>query len=157
MALAELCVKCGAHLPVFTASAPAPIRVEKVSNPDASPKSRTVMAILAWFTGFVGVHRFYAGRIPSGVTMALVWTIGMGIYIAAIIAAVAAGTLDRTASLTVFEAAVRTAPGWPVILLMATGGLMITGMEVWRLVDFAMILLGKFRDGAGKVVTRWVN
>ena len=41
---------------------------------DASPKSRTIALILAFFLGFFGVHRFYAGRIGWG--LAFFFTFG---------------------------------------------------------------------------------
>ena len=155
--LAELCVKCGARFLTAAAAAPVPAKADKVIDPSTSPKSRTVMAILAWFTGFVGVHRFYAGRIPSGVAMAVIWVIGMGIYLAAIVASIAADAFGRTMGLAVYETVARASPGGFAILLMVVGGLMTTGIEIWRLVDFIMVLLGKFRDGANRPVMRWVN
>jgi hypothetical protein len=42
-------------------------------------------------------------------------------------------------------------------LLMVIGGLMTASIEVWRLVDFVMVLMGKFRDGANRPVTLWMN
>lgn len=48
----KYCPKCGA-----------------VINP--SPKSRTIAAILAFFLGFLGIHRFYLGKIISGILQIL--------------------------------------------------------------------------------------
>ena len=43
----------------------------------ASPKSRTVAAILGFFLGGLGVHRFYLGNIGMGVALLLVgWMTG---------------------------------------------------------------------------------
>lgn len=44
-----------------------------------SPKSRLVAAILAWYLGIFGVHRFYAGRIVSGIFMILTFG-GLGLW-----------------------------------------------------------------------------
>jgi TM2 domain-containing membrane protein YozV len=123
----------------------------------SSPKSRTVMAVLAWFTGYVGVHRFYAGRIPSGVAMAIVWVLGMCIYVPGIIFSMADDVFGRTTGFAAIETAARTSPVWFGVLLIIVGGLMVTGMEIWRLVDFVMVLLGRFRDGDGLPITRWLN
>ena len=43
-----------------------------VPAPGVSPKSRTVAAILGFFFGFLGVHRFYLGNIGMGVALLLV-------------------------------------------------------------------------------------
>ena len=45
------------------------------TNYNASPKSRTVAAILAYFLGFVGGQLFYTGRIGGGIVSILFcWT-----------------------------------------------------------------------------------
>jgi TM2 domain-containing membrane protein YozV len=44
-----------------------------------SPKSRAAAAILAWFLGIFGVHRFYVGKVGTGVLM--IFTLGgLGIW-----------------------------------------------------------------------------
>jgi hypothetical protein len=44
-----------------------------------SPKSRVVAALLAWFLGFLGIHRFYVGKVGTGVLM-IVTLGGLGIW-----------------------------------------------------------------------------
>ncbi len=44
-----------------------------------SPKSRAAAAILAWFLGVFGVHRFYVGKVGTGI--AQIFTLGgLGIW-----------------------------------------------------------------------------
>ena len=68
--LAEICVKCGA-------------RLAKAEAADISPKSRlttTLLCILpAWFVWVNGVHRFYLGKIGTGIAMLLTLG-GLGIW-----------------------------------------------------------------------------
>lgn len=65
-----------------------------------STKSKGVAAVLCFFLGFLGVHRFYAGKVGTGVLWLLT-------------------------------------AGW--------GGIGV-------LVDFIMILCGKFKDGTGAYI-----
>jgi TM2 domain-containing membrane protein YozV len=46
----------------------------------ASPKSRLAAAILAWFLGVFGVHRFYVGKVGTGILMILTLG-GLGIWV----------------------------------------------------------------------------
>lgn len=57
--------------------APKPTH-DAAGNP-ISPSSRTVAAILAFFLGVLGVHRFYVGKVGTGVAQIL--TVGgLGIW-----------------------------------------------------------------------------
>lgn len=72
----------------YAAAAPAPAyptfangkpAVDEMGEP-VSPKSRLAAALLAWFFGFLGVHRFYVGKIGTGVLM--IFTLGgLGIWV----------------------------------------------------------------------------
>lgn len=50
-----------------------------VNGRPASPKSRLAAAILAWFLGVIGVHRFYVGKVGTGILMILTLG-GLGIW-----------------------------------------------------------------------------
>ncbi len=44
-----------------------------------SPKSRLAAAILAWFVGWLGIHRFYLGKVGTGLLM--IFTLGgLGVW-----------------------------------------------------------------------------
>jgi TM2 domain-containing membrane protein YozV len=49
------------------------------SGRPASPKSRLAAAILAWFLGLLGVHRFYVGKVGTGILMVLTFG-GVGVW-----------------------------------------------------------------------------
>ena len=46
---------------------------------EVSPKSRLIVTLLAWFLGVLGVHRFYLGKIGTGILM-LITLGGLGIW-----------------------------------------------------------------------------
>jgi TM2 domain-containing membrane protein YozV len=46
----------------------------------ASPKSRLAAALLAWFLGVFGIHRFYVGKVGTGILMILTLG-GLGIWV----------------------------------------------------------------------------
>lgn len=50
-----------------------------MEDSDISPRSRLVAALLCFFFGCLGVHRFYAGKIGTGILM-LVTLGGLGIW-----------------------------------------------------------------------------
>jgi len=68
--LTEICMKCGARVAKAgstTTAAPAG---------DVSAKSRMVAMLLALFLGQLGIHRFYLGKIGTGVVMLVLTIIG---------------------------------------------------------------------------------
>lgn len=47
---------------------------------EVSPKSRLATSLLCWFLGVFGVHRFYLGKIGTGILMILTFG-GFGIWV----------------------------------------------------------------------------
>ncbi len=65
----------GAEIPVFPNGKP---RLDTYGNP-VSEKSRLAAALLCWFVGVFGVHRFYVGKVGTGLLM--LFTLGgLGIW-----------------------------------------------------------------------------
>ena len=52
---------------------------EVVTQSTLSDKSKVVAALLSFFLGALGIHRFYLGRIGSGIVMLVLNIIGFGI------------------------------------------------------------------------------
>lgn len=69
--LAEICIKCGVRL----SKAEVKAKVEAAAG-EVSTKSRLVVALLAWFLGIFGAHRFYLGKIGTAVTMLILTIFG---------------------------------------------------------------------------------
>ena len=64
---AEICPKCGCRQKALPSS-------NANSDGNASPKSRLAACLLCWFLGCIGVHRFYVGKIGTGI--AQIFTLG---------------------------------------------------------------------------------
>ena len=62
--VAEICVKCGAKVGKGAALG------------SISPKSRTAVTLFAFFLGWLGIHRFYTGKVGSAVGMLVLGILG---------------------------------------------------------------------------------
>jgi TM2 domain-containing membrane protein YozV len=81
------CQKCGKEAPTEAAFCPncgAPLRTTAMgpgyqSEKAVSPHSRLAALLLCFFLGCLGVHRFYVGKVGTGVAM--IFTLGgLGIW-----------------------------------------------------------------------------
>jgi TM2 domain-containing membrane protein YozV len=82
------CQKCGKEIPdqaSFCPSCGQPVRSASMApgfraDKTVSPKSRLAALLLCLFLGAIGVHRFYVGKVGTGVAM--IFTLGgLGIWI----------------------------------------------------------------------------
>lgn len=67
---AVICVNCGCATGKETPQAPAP---------EGSSKSKVAAILLCFFLGSLGVHRFYVGRVGTGILMLLTLG-GLGLW-----------------------------------------------------------------------------
>jgi len=79
-----------------------------------SNKSKVAAALLCFFLGGFGIHRFYLGYTGSGIAQLVLFIIG-----------------------------------WSTIIL-GVGLFLVIGVEIWVLVDFILILIGKLKDSTAK-------
>ncbi len=94
------CRGCGKEIHETAPSCPHCGAPQKISNESTSDKPWLPVALICFFVGFLGIHRFYVGKIGTG------------------------------------------------ILMLLTFG----GFGIWALIDFIMILMGKFTDKQGNLI-----
>lgn len=143
---AAACSACGNPLPGREArpeesgtAVPAAQRAAQGAAPEeCSPKSRLALALMAGFLGVLGFHRFYAGRILSGVIMLLLFLAGLF--------SVLGSAITLLASFS--EKAIH---------IMVAGGILLVLLELWLLVDIVLALCGRFRDGKGLRISQWTK
>ena len=95
----KFCSGCGSEMHETAESCPKCGAVNEKNS--KSKHSKTTLALICFFLGAIGIHRFMVGKIGTGVLMAL--TLG--------------------------------------------------GLGIWTIIDFVIILTGKFRDQDGNLVT----
>lgn len=98
-----------------------------------SPKNRLALSLLA---GVLGAHRFYAGRILSGIIMLLLFLAGLFAVLCSAIILVASYSQEA-------------------IPVMIAGGILLVLLEIWLLIDIVLALCGRFRDRNGRRITQW--
>jgi TM2 domain-containing membrane protein YozV len=103
----------------------------------ASPKTKLVAFLLCTFLGTVGAHRFYVGRIGSAVGQLLL-TIAGSIF------------SGMAIPIGVANAAAGVAVG-------VVGSIIFGAVGIWVFVDWIMILVTKFKDKHGQVLTSWTK
>lgn len=94
------CQDCGKSVSDLAVACPACGCPTNNKNANVSPKSKVAAILLCFFLGGLGIHRFYVGKIGTGILMII--TLG--------------------------------------------------GLGIWTLIDFIIIVCGKFTDFEGRVL-----
>ncbi len=149
----KFCPVCGAHQeakePNQSSTVYNPIIEEEKEQLEASSKSRAVAAILCFFFGGVGAHNFYVGKMGLGI---------MRIMLCGFILASAA--FANGAKSMILESYNRglislSAANSEILVFSMPNYITTAANAIWTIVDFIMILLGKFKDVHGALVTEW--
>lgn len=110
----------------------------------ASPKSRLTTVLLAVFLGVFGAHRFYTGKIKTGLLM-LVTLGGMGLWYLYDIIVIAAGSFRDSEGMLVAnwepESERLVPPGTAAAILDELDGLRAEVNELHERLDFAERLI----------------
>ena len=117
---AKFCASCGTPFTdsPSTQSTPPPASGGTAAAA-VSPKSKISAALLAFFLGQLGIHRFYTGHIGTGIVILILTIVGY-------------------------------ATSW----VFGLGFLFLVAVGIWVLIDFIMILMGKFKDKDGLYITK---
>lgn len=139
---AAVCPACGkalARREGQTGESGTAAPVAQAAAPEAcSPKSRLALALMAGFLGVLGIHRFYAGRILSGVIMLLLFLVGLFCVLSSAITLLVSFSQEA-------------------IHVMIAGGILLVLLEIWLLVDIVLALCGRFRDRKGLRISQWTK
>ena len=68
-------------LSLFPVPGAQPARTSHLNSPAGNPRNKFVAAILAFFLGTLGIHRFYLGRTGSGIAMLVLSLTFVGLII----------------------------------------------------------------------------
>ena len=100
--------------------------------------------VLAASVGFLGLHRFYAGRPLTALLLMALFIPGAAMLWRDMEGIETLQTMDQVAEW------VQDHPQHPLPWLL--GGI----PSMWALIDCYALLARKFRDGAGNPITRWI-
>ena len=62
-------------------TSPPPVVVTRPPEPDPGDRNKYIAALLAFLVGPLGIHRFYLGRIGSGIAMLLLSCTVIGLFL----------------------------------------------------------------------------
>jgi TM2 domain-containing membrane protein YozV len=62
-------------------TSPPPVAAQSPSLPDPGDRNRYIAALLAFLVGPLGIHRFYLGRVGSGIAMLLLSCTLIGLFL----------------------------------------------------------------------------
>lgn len=126
--------------PVYQPVSGPPFQQSAASG-QVSPKSKAVLALLTFFLGGIGAHKFYVGKIGTGIFI-IIWLI-IG-YIAAFAGAVAGALLEETGVLPYGMSSAGS----------LLGNLVLFPLGIWIFVDFIRALMGKIKDKEGRAIAK---
>jgi hypothetical protein len=147
------CTDCGTPVspPAGLAQGQAqpPVMGISVQEEVISPKSRLAATLL--FIGRFGIHRFYIGKVGTGMAMLLLTIFG-------VIFSVVAGTFNLSDGL-----GFGWGPSWGtfgplwtnISGLVVFGSVLLAASGIWGFVDFIIIVIGHMKDPQGRRIRDW--
>ena len=100
--------------------------------------------LLAGTVGFLGLHRFYAGRYYTALVQLILFSAGAAMLWKDLI------SLSKLQDLQDYVDWTQSHPIQPIPWLLI-------GIPCfWVIIDCALLVRGKFKDAAGHLMTRWI-
>jgi hypothetical protein len=124
---AKKCKHCGEYLSANKLSSRSAIVLKPEEEDDESKKRILPALLLCFFFGTFGFHSFYAGRSGQGVLLLCMWLL--------ILVGSIAAQSESPLGLIVL----------PAILFIS----------LFALVDFIRLIVGSYKDGEGKKISKW--
>ena len=122
--------------PPYLAPSGPPFQQPQAVAANISPKSRMMLALLNFFLGWLGAHKFYAGKAGQGVLI-IIWAI-VG-YSISIGGGIAGALFDESGMLSGIGS--------------AFGALLLWPLGLWIFIDFIRALMGKVKDSQGRLIS----
>ena len=129
------------RLETIASTPPAP-PLPKVAIAPSQPASEKIILpafLLAFFFGLFGMHRFYVGKVWSG----LLQVAALLAWIPVIVAIVLASQADAPTAL--------------IVCLGLLLGFMVIACLIWATVDWIVLVCRAFTDGRGRRITNWLH
>jgi hypothetical protein len=99
---------------------------------------------LAGTVGFLGLHRLYAGRFITGLVQLVLFVPGAVMLWSYFKGLSAMETSDQVMEWMMNH----PTPPIPMLLVSIPG--------IWAIIDCFVLLAGRFKDGAGNPITKWI-
>ena len=124
---AQACLECGHP---FKQSNGREVS-ERNNGGQVSEKKLLIAGLLCFFLGWLGIHRFYVGKIGTGILMIILFILSLFLLLLSL--------LSSLLSLFFF----------PAILISILLAIFSSIFGIWILIDLILILVGSFTDKKG--------
>lgn len=135
MSIHNFCPNCGTDISHLSPDAQACLECghpfKQSNGGEVSEKKLLIAGLLCFFLGWLGIHRFYVGKIGTGILMIILFILSLFLLLLSL--------LSSLLSLFFF----------PAILISILLAIFSSIFGIWILIDLILILVGSFTDNKG--------